>query len=211
MSSLTRCKALHAGIALASIALIGAAAAQAESPATAACPTQFFLGGALGTNVSFEQPSPGIPIGNQTCWRPGLPTPPAAAAAGWTMHSSNQGDRVCSQLIPSTAPGPHGTSMLRFTAGGNEGGVYQALTVLPTGNYMFSVWVYVLSGQVAVQSSAGVGGPVAWTTKLGQWEQLHVCNNSTFPADNMVIYNQDPNGGSFYVDRVELREIPNTN
>jgi hypothetical protein len=170
----------------------------------------FFLGGALGSNTNFEAPSPGIPAGTLTCWVPGLPTPPPSAAANWTMHTSNDADRVCSQLVPSTTPGPHGTYMLRFVAGGNEGGVFQSLTVPPSGQYMFSVWVFVLSGQVAVQSSAGVGGPVAWTTKINQWEQLRVCNNSLFPADTMVVYNQEPNGGSFYIDRVELREIPNT-
>jgi hypothetical protein len=211
MSSQKHCRPLHAGVALASIVLAGASAAQAQSTAASACPPMFFLGGALGTNTNFEVPSPGIPAGTQTCWRPGLPTPPASAAASWTMHTSNDEDRVCSQLIPSTAPGPHGTYMLRFVAGGNEGGVFQSLTVPPSGQYMFSVWVYVLAGQVAVQSSAGVGGPVAWTTKTNQWEQLRVCNNSLFPADTMVVYNQDPNGGSFYIDRVELREIPNSN
>ena len=65
------------------------------------------------------------------------------------------------------------------------------------------------AGQVAIQSSAGVGGPAAWTTTQGQWEELRVCNNSLFGADHIVVYNQDPNGGAFYVDRVEVREIPN--
>jgi hypothetical protein len=169
----------------------------------------FFLTGNLAVNSNFESPAPGVPVGQQTCWRPGLPTPPASAAAGWTMHSSNQGDRVCSQLMPSTAPEPNGTNMLRFSAGGNEGGVFQSVTAPINSTYMFSVWVYVVSGQVGVQSSAGVGGPVAWTTKTGQWEQLRVCNNQLHTADTIVIYNQDPNGGVFFVDRAEFREIPN--
>jgi hypothetical protein len=199
---------VQAALALASMVLPGASA-WAASPAMSQCPTQFFLSGNVASNVSFEVPTPGIPIGTTTCWRPGLPTPPPAAAATWFMHSSNSGARVCSQLLPSTAPGPHGINMLKFVAGGNEGGIYQALTVPPNGNYMLSVWVYVLSGQVAIQSSAGVGGPAAWTTTQGQWEELRVCNNSLFGADNIVLYNQDPNGGVFYVDRVEVREIPN--
>jgi hypothetical protein len=193
----------------ASLLALAARAALAESPAMSACPTQFFLTGNLAVNSNFESPSPGIPVGQQTCWRPGLPVPPPSAAGGWFMHSSNQGDRVCSQLLASTAPEPNGTNMLRFTAGGNEGGIYQTVTAPVNSTYMFSVWVYVLSGQVAIQSSANVGGPVAWSTKIGQWEQLRVCNNTLWPADSILVYNQDPNGGSFYVDRVELREIPN--
>jgi hypothetical protein len=68
--------------------------------------------------------------------------------------------------------------------------------------------VYVKSGQVAIQSSATTGGPVAWSSKTGEWEQLRVCNNSQFGADQLVIYNQASAGGKFYVDRVGLREIP---
>jgi len=98
--------------------------------------------------------------------------------------------------------------MLRFIAGGNEGGVYQ-LTPLPVDKaYMFSVWVLVRRGQVAIQSNGMTGGPVAWSTKRGEWEQLRVCTNSLFSTNLLVVYNQDPNGGEFYVDRVELREIP---
>lgn len=197
--------ALGLGVA----ACLAAQAAGAASPAMSACPTQFFLTGNLATNSNFEAPSPGIPVGQQTCWRPGLPTPPASAASGWTMHSSNQGATVCSQLIPSTAPEPNGNLMLKFVAGGNEGGVFQNVTAPVNSTYMFSVWVYVLQGQVAIQSSGTTGGPVAWSTKIGQWEQLRVCNNSLWPADQILVYNQDPNGGAFYVDRVELREIPN--
>jgi hypothetical protein len=73
---------------------------------------------------------------------------------------------------------------------------------------MFSVWVFVRTGQVAIQSNATTGGPVAWSTKKGQWEQLRVCTNSQFSTNTLVVYNQDPNGGTFFVDRAELREIP---
>ena len=189
------------------LALLSGGIARADSPAMSACPTMFFLTGNLAVNSNFEAPAPGIPVGQTTCWIPGLPA--QSAAAGWTMHSSNDQDRVCSQLLPSTAPEPNGTLMLRFVAGGNEGGVFQPVTGNINSTYMFSVWVYVLSGQVAVNSSGGVGGPVAWSTKIGQWEQLRVCNNLLHTADSLVVYNQDPNGGAFYVDRAEFREIPN--
>jgi hypothetical protein len=191
------------------LALASAGTALADSPAMSQCPTQFFLTGNLALNSNFEAPAPGIPIGQTTCWAPGLPTPPPSAAKSWTMHTSNDQDRICSQLLLSTAPEPNGTYMLKFTAGGNEGGVFQPVTANVNSTYMFSVWVYVLSGQVAVASSGTVGGPQAWSTKLGQWEQLRVCNNLLWPADSILIYNEDPNGGAFYVDRVEFREIPN--
>jgi hypothetical protein len=198
---------VRATLGLGVAACVAAQVAGAASPAMSACPTQFFLTGNLAVNSNFETPSPGIPVGQQTCWRPGLPV--TSAANGWTMHSSNQGDTVCSQLIPSTAPEPNGNLMLKFVAGGNEGGVFQNVTAPVTSTYLFSVWVYVLQGQVAINSSGTVGGPVAWSTKIGQWEQLRVCNNSLWPADQILVYNQDPNGGAFYVDRVEFREIPN--
>ena len=35
-----------------------------------------------------------------------------------------------------------------------------------------------------------------------------MCTNSLAVTDILTIYNQDPAGGVFYVDRVELREIP---
>ena len=189
-------------------ALVAASAgsAQAASPAASSCPTQFFLSGQLAQNPSFEVLGPD---GSPTCWEPGDPTPPPSAADGWTMHTSNSGAKVCSALVPSTAPGPAGQRMLVFHAGGNEGGVFQDhLELPPNKTYMFSVWVFVRTGQVAIQSNGGVGGPTAWSTKHGEWEELRVCTNSLFSTNSLVIYNQDPNGGEFAVDRVELREIP---
>jgi len=198
-----------AALAGSALALLSGGTALADSPAMSSCPTQFFLTGNLAPNSNFETPAPGIPVGQTTCWAQGLPTPPPSAANGWTMHTSNDQDRVCSQLLPTTAPEPNGNLMLKFIAGGNEGGIFWNFTGNVNSTYMFSAWVYVLSGQVAVQSSGGVGGPNAWSTKIGQWEQLRVCNNLLHTADALVIYNQDPNGGAFYVDRVEFREIPN--
>jgi hypothetical protein len=98
--------------------------------------------------------------------------------------------------------------MLVFSAGGNEGGVFQNEPLDPVKTYMFSVWVYVRSGQVAIQSNAITGGPVAWSTTHGQWEQLRVCTNSLYGTNALVVYNQDPSGGVFFVDRAELVEIP---
>ena len=132
------------------------------------------------------------------------------AAAGWLMHTSNDGARVCSRLVESTTPGPNGRRMLAFRAGGNEGGIYQDVRgiVDPARAYMFSAWVFVRSGKVGMSGTNSVGGPASFTTKVGEWEQLRVCTNSLAVTDILSIYNQDAAGGTFFVDRVELREIP---
>lgn len=196
-------------ITLALMLALGANAAQAASPAASQCPPYSFLTGNLALNASFEVPQRGVPVGSFTCWQAGDPDFPPSAAKGWKMHTSNGQATICSRIVPpSTAPGPAGTRMLQFIAGGNEGGVYQTHALDPAKSYMFSVWVYVRTGKVAIQSRSMVGGPAAWTTKVGEWEQLRVCTNSLANTDNLVVFNQDPNGGVFYTDRVELREIP---
>lgn len=185
-----------------------AGAAQAASPAASACPDYVFLSGNLALNASFETPAAGVPLGIAKCWQNGDPSPVTSAAAQWQMHSSNAGATVCSTLVPGSAPGPGGNHLLAFRAGGNEGGIYQTHALDPKKAYMFSVWVMVRSGQVAIQSRAMTGGPVAWTSKTGEWEQLRVCTNSLSNTDMLVVFNQAPGGGVFYVDRAELREIP---
>ncbi|HEX6738330.1 MAG TPA: hypothetical protein VF310_08670 [Vicinamibacteria bacterium] len=202
MTRITLRSSIMAAAALA--ALAGSAAAQ--SPAASSCPTYFFLSGELAANPSLETVGPNGPT---TCWNNGDPSPAPSAAADWFMHSSNAGASVCSRLVaPTTVPGPGGSRMLHFRAGGNEGGIYQYVDLPPDKDYMFSVWVFVRRGHVAIQSNAMTGGPVAWSTKIGEWEQLRVCTNSLSSTNMLVIYNQDENGGDFYVDRIELREIP---
>ncbi len=207
MSSLIsfRPAGLAAAIALLPFAVASAGAA---SPAASACPDSFFLSGELEPNPEMEIPQAGVPLGQQACWQSGgLPMPPSAAS-GWFMHSNNAGAKICSKLVNGGAPGSNGGKRLLVNARGNEGGVYRNVPFVAGKGYMFSVWVLAKSGQVAIQSSGTTGGPVAWTSKTGQWEQLRVCNNSQFGVDQLVIYNQAAAGGKFYVDRVELREIP---
>jgi hypothetical protein len=202
------CALTRTGLAI--VALLGTcAAATAQSTASSVCPTYFFLSDGIGVNPDLETPTDGIPAGTMTCWSNGDPTPPPAAADRWFMHTSNSAAKVCSKLVPSTAPGhAPGSLMLRFKAGGNEGGIYQA-TGTPSGHsYMFSAWVKVMSGHVALQPNGGNQGPAAWSTKIGEWEQLRVCTSATGVTDSLVIYNEDPAGGVFFVDRTELREIP---
>ena len=177
----------------------------ATSPASIYCPPIGFVTGNTARNPTFETAQAGVPVGTTTCWTPRSGSTDSAAA-NWTMHSSNDGDKVCSTLVPSNAPYAKGTLMLKFQAGGNEGGVFQPIPNTAGRTYMFSAWVKVMKGQVALQSSAAPTGPVSWSTKRGEWEELRVCTDSSGATDTLVIYNQDPNGGVFFVDRVELRE-----
>lgn len=182
--------------------------AQAASSAASACPPASTLSGNLAVNPEFEQTAAGVVAGSLVCWQAGQPLPATSAAGGWQMHSDNAGTRVCSRLVNGGAPGSKGARMLAFQAGAAEGGVYQSHALDPARAYMFSVWVQARRGQVVIQSRNMIGGPVAWTTKVGEWEQLRVCTNSLANTDALVIYNQAPGGGIFLVDRVELREIP---
>jgi len=182
-----------------------AGAACATSPASIYCPPIGFVTGNTAVNANFENAQAGVPVGSTTCWTPRSGSTDSAAAH-WTMHSSNDGDKVCSTLVPSNAPYAKGSLMLKFQAGGNEGGIFQPVPDTAGKTYMFSAWVKVAKGQVALQSSAGNTGPVSWSTRHGEWEELRVCTDSSGATDALVIYNQDPDGGLFYVDRVELRE-----
>ena len=104
--------------------------------------------------------------------------------------------------------------MLHIIAEGSEGGVYQQLASPLPHNLMFSVWVFVKKGHVTIQSSAGMKGPSAFSEKEserpGEWEELRICTDGTapvpVPVDTLVIYNEDPKGGDFYIDRVEARQ-----
>lgn len=173
--------------------------------AATACPPFGFVNNInLAKNASFEVAGPN---GSATTWQAGGPNFPPSAANNWLMHSSNQSATVSSKLVPTNVPGAGGAKMLHFIAGGNEGGIYQRQDSAPA-KLMFSAWVFVKSGHVAVQANGGNLGPTAWSTKHGEWEQLRVCTDGTVPTGFFVVWNEDPNGGDFFVDRVEIRETP---
>jgi hypothetical protein len=132
---------------------------------------------------------------------------PPSAAADWVMHTDNFNAMVSSECVTTHAPGPNGAKMLHFTAGGGEGGVIQFMASPPP-KVMFSAWVFVRKGFVQIQPHGGAGGPVAHSSKRGEWEQLRVCSDGTVATDAYVILNQDPAGGEFYVDRVEVKALP---
>ena len=189
---------------------LACSAALAQSSAASSCPGFSISPTNVAINPGFELPAANLPVGQTTCWQNGDPLPLNSAAAGWVMHTSNAGARVCSRLINSTTPGPNGRRMLAFRAGGDEGGIFQDVRgiVDPARAYMFSAWIFVRSGKVGMSGSNSTAGPSAFTIKIGQWEQLRVCTNSRAVTDILSIYNQDPAGGTFFVDRIELREIP---
>ena len=197
-------------LAAASALAVASSAAVAQSSAASSCPGFSISPTNVAVNPGFELPAANVPMGSQTCWQSGDALPSNSAAAGWLMHTDNAGSRVCSRLIESTTPGPNGRRMLAFRAGGNEGGLYQDVRgiVDPARAYMFSAWVFVRSGKVGMSGTGNIGGPSSFTTKIGEWEQLRVCTNSRAVTDILSIYNQDAAGGTFFVDRVELREIP---
>jgi hypothetical protein len=163
----------------------------------------------LALNPSFEQRGSNGPY---TVYQKPWPASAPSAAANWEVHSSNAQARVTTLQEATTVPAgtdpagkPEGQKqMLHIIAEGNEGGVYQLLN-RPPSHLMFSVWVYVKRGQVVIQSNGGTTGPAAWSTKHGQWEELRVCTDGSVPVNSLVIYNQDPKGGDFCIDRVEAR------
>ena len=138
-----------------------------------------------------------------------------SAAAKWFLHGDNQGDPVLSSLTATTVP--HGTDpgegikMIHIDAKGNESGVFQPLPAeLIHSKLMYSAWVNVKKGHVFIGLGSFVGGPGGWSTKHNQWEELRVCSNGNPAApaqDAILIYNEDPNGGHFDIDRVEVREM----
>ena len=171
----------------------------ANMPPGTACPPYFFLNATnYAVNPSFEV-GPGY-----AAWPPG---PMSSAATGWIMHTSNGGAPITTMLVATTAPAPAGGRMIAVRAGGNEGGIYQ--NVATPAKVMFSAWVFVNRGKVVIGTHAMVNqGPYAWSTKIGEWEQLRVCTDGSYPPGWFFVYNQDPAGGSFYVDKVEIRAIP---
>jgi hypothetical protein len=163
----------------------------------------------LAKNPSFENTGRN---GSFTVYQKPFPNPAYSAAADWLVHSNNADVPVTTALVPTTVPvgtdpagHPEGQKrMLHVIARGSEGGVYQTLTNPPP-YVMFSVWIFLKGGQVVMQLNGGTTGPNAWSEKTGEWEELRVCTNGKVPVDTLVIYNQDPKGGEFYLDRVELR------
>ncbi|HEY7096623.1 MAG TPA: hypothetical protein VH437_07865 [Terriglobales bacterium] len=148
------------------------------------------------------------PCGTHTAWKMGNSTcpsdPTASAAANWTIHSDNFGNLIRTALVTSTLPIGGGARMLRIHSDGSESGVFQTLPIGLT-KVVGSAWVYVRKGHVVMQATAGLSGPSSWSTKTKEWELLRVCTDGFVPVDTFLVYNEDPAGSDFDVDRVEVK------
>jgi hypothetical protein len=199
---------------IAPVAVVAAVAFNVPTAATASglatCPPRRVIDGNLAENASFEDPHPEVFPGQQACSHNGNPARPASAADHWFMYGSRNGTTVCSRMIESTAPSPNGSRMLRIAASSDNAGVYQKHILDPGKGYMLSAWVLVRRGKVGIRFSRAADGPTAWTTRLDEWEQLRICASGLSASESILIFNQDPGGGIFHVDGVELREIPAT-
>jgi hypothetical protein len=172
--------------------------------AATTCPAYSAPGPNLALSPDFETEGP---CGASTHWAMGTGNCGVnSAAQNWTIHSSNSGAAINTYWVTSTLPIGGLQKMLHIVSKGNESGVWQTL---PTGltTVMVSAWVYVKTGHVVLQATAGTTGPSAWNDKYNEWEELRVCTNGTVPVDTILIWNEDPTGAEFLVDRVEARVI----
>jgi hypothetical protein len=144
-------------------------AGRAEQAAATICPPMNFPQQNLASNPGFEV---SCTLAWVSCSGASCNVPPPSAAAGWTMHTQN-GSTISTRCVtPSQVPEKGGPKMLQVRATSPEGGVRQRLR--PSNlRTMFSVWVRVQSGQVAIQLQDFSNGPAAWSTKHLEWEQLH--------------------------------------
>ncbi len=195
-----------------SITLASIYPAMAAPTAAAVCPPQAFADAVnRAANPSFEVFGPFG--GTSSCPFP-CTIEKESAASGWFMHTDNAHNAISTSLVnPSTVPfgtdPSAGQRMLRVVARGAEGGVFQRLQAPRTGKLMVSTWVYVVRGRVAMVVNSTNLGPAAWSSKTGQWEQLRVCNSAGVPIERISIATPQPsNGGEFFIDRVEARQVP---
>jgi len=158
-------------------------------------------------NFSFNTVGPN---GISTTFSGPLPNPPPSSAAKfWTVHNSNSGAVITTQMIPST--GPMGPRMLRIRTGGNEGGVIQHFAPPNAGplKAIASAWVYVIKGQVQlVTGGKGFYSGNTFNTATNKWELLQVCVDGKKPTNWIGILNQDVNGGAFLVDAASVVKVP---
>jgi hypothetical protein len=172
--------------------------------AAVTCPAYSPAGPNVALNPDFETVGP---CGASTVWNMGNGACGTnSAASNWSIHSSNTGTAIATYQVQTTLPIGGLTKMLRIIARGNESGVWQPLPAGMTA-VMVSAWIYTRRGHVVLQATGGNTGPSAWNAKTNEWEELRVCTNGIVPVDTIVIYNEDPAGGDFLVDRVEARAI----
>ncbi len=132
-----------------------------------------------------------------------------SAAAGWTMHTSNDRATVATELVRSTRPGG-GLSMLHVKAGSNEGGVYQRFAADNRGpeRVVASAWVLVRRGRVAIGTgNQGFITNSALSTGTEKWERLQACSDGKTTNNWFIVYSTAVEGSEFYVDLGSVSEV----
>jgi len=135
-----------------------------------------------------------------------------SAAAGWTMHTSNDRAQVFTEVVKSTRLGS-GASMLHIKANSNEGGVYQLFDRDDHGPTLVvaSVWVYVKRGRVVLATgNEGVTPTYTLNATFGNWEKLTACSDGSTTNNWFVIYSTAVEGSDFYVDQASVSRVKQT-
>jgi hypothetical protein len=134
---------------------------------------------------------------------PGAPAPFESPAKFWNLHTSNNNAPLSSRMLPSN--GPNAPRMIEVRCGGNEGGVFQKFN--PNGHKKVVVTAYVKVVTGNVQLGVGVDGFTSQTVSVGptnNWEKLSFVTDGTKLNNWVWVYNQNPNGGLFFVDFVSI-------
>jgi len=107
-------------------------------------------------------------------------------------------------------PAIDGTHTLHVVTDSSSSGVFQQFLPLNAGpmDVVWSIWIYVVSGQVAVAVGNGGGthpvGAGQITSTTGVWQQLNSHNDPTnSPANEITIYSASA-GANFYVDAADV-------
>jgi hypothetical protein len=183
------------------LGMYGGSLVRAEPGAANVCPTPGVSTVNLSPNPSFEVIGG---LGATTSF----PATTQAAAANWTIHSKNPRAPVQTRVVTTDASGPVGLRMIEISGGLDEQGIVQSIAGAANQRRMVSAWVKVMRGRVALSANSAPTGPSAWSSKIGEWEQLRICPDGTVPSNFISIYNQAPTGGLFYIERVEVRAMP---
>jgi hypothetical protein len=175
----------------------------------------------LVLNPSFELIGPD---GADTSLGPAASPPDApSGAASWLIWNNagltpttSTADCVNASADPACKVGAFqpsaidGTHTLHVVTDSSSSGVYQQFLPLNTGpiDVAWSIWIYVISGQVAVAVGNGGGthpaGVDQLTSTTGSWQQLNSHNDPTnSPANEITVYSVSP-GANFYVDLADV-------
>jgi len=137
-----------------------------------------------------------------------------SGADGWSTFLYSAGVLDTNQ-VPAGTQAPllagQGNFMLYVSNSGATGGIYQDPN-LPAGT-TYTAYVYVVSGEVALQSFDGNYDTSAIATATGAWQQLSI--TTTFDGASILIGTDNFNSGAvssgpsqYYVDLVEAQAVP---